>query len=54
MERFLANTSLSVAATSMPFTLTIPLSGISRRPITESKVDLPAPLGPMIEVIPPR
>ena len=49
----LASSRLSVRATSRPADLTAPASrGCSRTP-GASRVDLPAPLGPMMEVTPP-
>ncbi|MDT4861367.1 hypothetical protein FQZ97_959690 [compost metagenome] len=53
MERRRASTSLGVEVTSRPSTVTVPLSMAMRRLTMERSVDLPAPLGPMIEVMPP-
>ena len=48
-----AISSLGAAATSSPSSRTDPASAGRSREIIPSSVDLPAPLGPMIEVTPP-
>ncbi|AIJ84336.1 hypothetical protein DK60_2380 [Brucella canis] len=52
MESRLASTSPDVVVISSPSTVTLPLSMGRRRLTIESRVDFPAPLGPMIDVIP--
>jgi hypothetical protein len=50
----LARSRLGARATSSPATATDPESSGSRRLIRDSSVDFPAPLGPMMDVMPPR
>src|SRR5690606_16189180 len=53
IEIFLASSLLLVCVTSLPSIQTSPLSRGSRRLMIESRVLLPAPFGPMNDVILP-